>query len=82
MQGVGSQALHPVFDTEDEIDAVAGLTAAGGGVGVPAVPEPETYALMLAGLAAIGLVSNDVAALRPILIKRSLPRPTRQRGGA
>jgi hypothetical protein len=58
VQGVGSQALHPVFDTEDEIDAVAGLTAGGTGVGVPAVPEPETYALMLAGLAGVGLVSR------------------------
>lgn len=58
VQGVGSQALHPIFDTEDEIDAVAGLTAAGVGVGIPPVPEPETYALMLAGLAAIGLVSR------------------------
>lgn len=52
VQGVGSQALHPVFDTEDEIDAVAGLTASG--TSVPTIPEPETYALMLAGL---GLVS-------------------------
>lgn len=55
VQGVGSQALHPIFDTEDEIDAVAGLTAQGGGVGIPPVPEPETYALMLAGLAALGV---------------------------
>jgi hypothetical protein len=45
---VGSQALRPFVGDEDEIDAVAGLTASGGGVG--AVPEPETYALMLAGL--------------------------------
>jgi len=50
VQGVGSQAFQPVFDTEDEIDAVAGLSAAGGSV-VGNVPEPETYALMLAGLA-------------------------------
>ena len=42
VQVVGSQALQPVFDTEDEIDAVARLTAAGGEVCVPAVPEPET----------------------------------------
>jgi len=45
---VGSQALRPFAGDDDEIDAVAGLTVSGGGVG--AVPEPETYALMLAGL--------------------------------
>ncbi len=60
VQGVGSQALRPLSDIEDEIDAVAGLTAAGTGVGeggggvIPGVPEPSTYALMLAGLAGIG----------------------------
>lgn len=55
VQGVGSQALRPLFDTEDEIDAVAGLTSQGGGVGtVPSIPEPETYALMLAGLGFAG----------------------------
>lgn len=49
---VGSQALRPFFGDDDEIDAVAGLTATGGGVG--AVPEPETYALILGGLGLIG----------------------------
>lgn len=58
VQGVGSQALRPLSDIEDEIDAVAGLSASGGSVNMP-IPEPETYALMLAGL---GLVT--VAARR------------------
>ena len=58
VQGVGSQALHPVFDTEDEIDAVAGLTAQGTGVGTPPIPEPETYALMLAGLGVLGMLAR------------------------
>ncbi len=55
VQGVGSQALRPLYDSEDEIDAVAGLTAQGGGVGIPAVPEPETYALILGGLGLLAL---------------------------
>lgn len=54
VQGVGSQAFRPLFDTEDEIDAVAGLSAQGGGI-VGNAPEPGTYALMLAGLAVLGL---------------------------
>lgn len=54
--GVGSQALRPFSGDEDEIDAVAGLTVTGGGVG--AVPEPETYALMLAGLGLVGWVAR------------------------
>ena len=56
MQGVGSQAFRPLDDTEDEIDAVAGLTADNQSVG--AIPEPETYALMLAGLGALGFVAR------------------------
>ena len=54
--GVGSQALAPYTGDEDEIDAVAGLTVKGVGVGV--VPEPETYALMLAGLGLVGFVAR------------------------
>jgi PEP-CTERM motif len=50
VRSVGSQALYPVFGDEDEIDAVAGLTAEGGGVGQ--VPEPATLALLIAGFAA------------------------------
>ena len=53
LQGVGSQALQPTFGNEDEIDAVAGLTAEG--VGVASVPEPGTLALIAFGLAALGL---------------------------
>lgn len=65
VQGVGSQSFKPVFDTEDEIDAVAGLTAQGTGVGVvPGVPEPSTYALMGLGLAAMGLAARRRARQR------------------
>lgn len=56
VQAIGSQALRPLFGDEDEIDAVAGLTAEGGGVGM--VPEPQTYALMLAGLGLVGLMAR------------------------
>ncbi|HET6599572.1 MAG TPA: PEP-CTERM sorting domain-containing protein [Burkholderiaceae bacterium] len=57
VQAIGSQALRPLFGDEDEIDAVAGLTAGGGGVGpVPGVPEPGSYALMLGGIGLIGLL--------------------------
>jgi hypothetical protein len=57
VQGIGSKAFQPVFGDEDEIDAVAGLTAEGQTV-VPGIPEPETYALMLAGLGALGFVAR------------------------
>lgn len=56
VQGVGSQALRPLFDSEDEIDAVAGLTAAG--TSVPVVPEPESYLLMLTGLGVLGCMAR------------------------
>ena len=41
-------------DGDNEIDAVAGLTAGGGGVG-PTVPEPMTMALVGTGLVALGV---------------------------
>lgn len=53
VQGVGSQALQPIFGDEDEIDAVAGLTAEGLGVG-GAIPEPGSLALAGLGLVALG----------------------------
>ena len=53
---VGSQALRPFFGDDDEIDAVAGLTVSGGGVGV--VPEPQTYAMMLLGLGVVGFMAR------------------------
>jgi len=56
VSAVGSQALLPFSGDDDEIDAVAGLTVSGGGVG--AVPEPETYALMLAGLGIVGFIAR------------------------
>lgn len=49
VEGVGSQSLAPNFGNEDEIDAVAGLTAEG--TGVNDVPEPVTLSLFGAGLA-------------------------------
>ena len=56
VQGVGSGALAPYFDFEDEIDAVAGLTAEGRTVGN--IPEPETYAMLLAGLGLLGFAAR------------------------
>ncbi|MEQ1603087.1 MAG: PEP-CTERM sorting domain-containing protein [Methylophilaceae bacterium] len=53
LQGVGSQALQPLYGDEDEIDAVAGLTADGGSV-VTSVPEPSSFALAGLGLVALG----------------------------
>ena len=48
--------LLPYLDTEDEIDAVAGLTAEGRSVGN--IPEPETYAMLLAGLGVLGFAAR------------------------
>lgn len=58
VQGVGSQALHPIFGYENEIDAVAGLTVSGTGV---AVPEPASWILVLT---LIGVVSFPVLGRR------------------
>ena len=43
------------FNNSQQNVRYAGFTQTGG---VPAIPEPETYALMLAGLAALGAVSR------------------------
>jgi hypothetical protein len=48
---MGSQAIYPGIGIEDEIDAVAGLTASGGAV----TPEPGTIVLLATG--AVGLVA-------------------------
>jgi len=43
----------PIFDSGVFLSSLTLGTATGGGIGdVPAIPEPETYALMLGGLAA------------------------------
>ena len=39
-------------------DVITGSTTGAVGVTVPAIPEPETYALMLAGLAAVGFMAR------------------------
>jgi hypothetical protein len=52
------------------VPAIAGCTLGGGSswgtwiseINVAAVPEPETYALMLMGLAAVGLMKRRKAA--------------------
>jgi hypothetical protein len=55
LQGIGSQAIQPYYGNEDEIDAVAGLTAEGGGIGQE-VPEPGALAIAGLGLVALGLM--------------------------
>ncbi len=57
VRSVGSQAFAPAYGDENEIDAVGGLTASNQGVLAP-VPEPETYAMMLAGLGLLGVVAR------------------------
>jgi hypothetical protein len=51
VEAVGSQALPPYFGDEDEIDAVAGLTAEGQSV---AAPEPGSLMLLACGLMSLG----------------------------
>jgi hypothetical protein len=63
VQSVGSQALQPIYSNEDEIDAVAGLTAAGQGVGGGTVPEPASMALFGIGLAALGAMHRRKIAI-------------------
>ena len=47
-----------IFDSGVFVASLQTGTATGGGGIVPGVPEPETYALMLAGLAAMGAVAR------------------------
>ena len=47
-----------IFDSGVFVASLQAGTATGGGGIVPGIPEPETYALMLAGLAAVGFVAR------------------------
>ena len=47
-----------IFDSGVFIASLQAGTATGGGGVVPGIPEPETYALMLAGLVAMGAVAR------------------------
>lgn len=47
-----------IYDSGVFIASLQAGTATGGGGVVPGIPEPETYALMLAGLAAMGAVAR------------------------
>ncbi len=58
VRSVGSQAFAPAYGDENEIDAVGGLTASNQGVLAPPVPEPETYAMLMAGLGVMGVVAR------------------------
>jgi hypothetical protein len=64
VQGIGSQAIPPLSGDEDEIDAVGGLTAGGGGVGGGGdqVPEPGTLSLLGIGLLGLGALRRRKAA--------------------
>ena len=47
-----------IFDSGVFVASLKAGTATGGGGIVPGVPEPETYAMMLAGLAAVGAAAR------------------------
>ena len=57
VSALGPSALEPFYGTDDELDAVAGLTFKGDAIGPSVVPEPASLSLMgLGGLA--GLISR------------------------
>jgi hypothetical protein len=56
--GPGSHMLQVFYDDLNQVGAVLDFKVNTEGVTVQAVPEPETYALMLTGLAFLGLLAR------------------------
>jgi hypothetical protein len=59
-----NETLGSSFVVSVQYDKAVGVGSFGGSVTVTPVPEPETYALMLAGLGAIGFVARRRSAAK------------------